>query len=139
MRFNTKEAWKSVKILSGSETNHHENPTIMMMRIPDGSTATTETENSLVLGTNFFKVFCSDRPIDWYVLDEVRQREFMQEIDQPISWDELKAVVINLTNDKILRLNKVPPNAFKAFNYNNISHLIDFFNKYWLEETDFDE
>ena len=37
----------------------------------------------------------------------------MQEIDQPISWDELKAAVKKLTNDKALVLNKVPPNDLK--------------------------
>ena len=63
----------------------------------------------------------------------------MQEIDQPISWDELKAEVKKLTNDKVPWLKKVPTNAFKALNYDNLTHLIELLNKYWMEETDFDE
>ena len=43
-----------------------------------------------------------------------------------------------LTNDKAPGINKVPPNSFKAFNDDNLTHLLDLFNKYWLEETEFD-
>ena len=56
----------------------------------------------------------------------------MKEIDKPISWDELKAEVKNLTNDKAQGLNKVPPNAFKALNNDNLNKLLNFYNKYWL-------
>ena len=133
MRFNTKEAWKSVKIISGGETSHHENPTITRMRLPDGNTAKTDAQNAYVLGPQFSKVFCADRPIGWSALDEVRQRDVTQEIYQPISWDELKAAVTNLTNDKAPGLNKLPHNAFKALNNDNLTHLLDFFNKYWLK------
>ena len=89
--------------------------------------------NSSVLGIYFSKVFCDNRPVDWSGLDEVRQRYVMKEIDQPISWDELKASVKKSTNDKAPVLNKVPPNAFKEINNYNLTHLFDFFNKYWLE------
>ena len=57
----------------------------------------------------------------------------MQEIDQPISWDELKAKVKFLTNNKAPGLNKLPPNSFKALNDGNLTHILDFFNKYWIE------
>ena len=57
MRFNPKEAWKSVKIISGGETSHHKNPTVMSMRLPDGSNATTDAWNTSVLGSHFDKVF----------------------------------------------------------------------------------
>ena len=63
----------------------------------------------------------------------------MQEIDQPISWAELKAAGTKFTNNKVQGLNKVPPNDFKALNNDNLTHIIDLFNKYWLEETNFDE
>ena len=77
--------------------------------------------------------------IDWSTLEEVIQREVMQEIDQPISWNELKMSVIKLTNNKAPWLNKVPPNAYKALNDDNLTHLLKCFNKYWQEENDFDE
>ena len=67
----------------------------MRMRLPNGNTATTEAENSSVPGPHFDKVFCVDIPVHWSGLDEVRQRDAMQEIDQPISWDEIKAAEKN--------------------------------------------
>ena len=33
----------------------------------------------------------------------------------------------------------VPPNAFKLFNNDNLTHILDLFNKQWLEKTEFDE
>ena len=57
----------------------------------------------------------------------------MQKIVQPLSWDKLKSAVTKLTNDKVPGLNKVPTNAFKALNNDNLTHLLDFFNKYWLK------
>ena len=44
-----------------------------------------------------------------------------------------------LKNDKAPGLEKVSPLVFKVLNDYNLSHLLDFFKKYWLEETDFDE
>ena len=63
----------------------------------------------------------------------------MQEIDQPISWDKLKATVTKLTNNKAPWIKEVPPNYFKSINDNNLTNLLNFFNKYWQEETYFDE
>ena len=63
----------------------------------------------------------------------------MQEIDQPISWDKLKATVTKLTNNKAPWIKEVPPNYFKSINDNNLTDILNFFNKYWQEETYFDE
>ena len=46
MRFNAKDSWKSVKILSSGETSHHKNLNIMGMLPPGGNTATMDAENS---------------------------------------------------------------------------------------------
>ena len=63
----------------------------------------------------------------------------MQEIGQAISWDELKAAVKKLINNIALVLNKVQPNVFKALNNENLTLLLVFLNKFWMEETYFDE
>ena len=63
----------------------------------------------------------------------------MQENFQPLSWDKLKLALTKLTNNKAPGLNKLPPNSFKSLNNGNLTHLLDFFNKYWIEETDPDE
>ena len=66
MRSNTKEALQSVKTLYCGETSHHKNITIMMMQLPNGSTATTDTDNALVLVPHFAKVFFCQSP-SWLV------------------------------------------------------------------------
>ena len=44
-----------------------------------------------------------------------------------------------MTNNKVLGLNKIPPNDFKALNYDNLTHLLDFLNIYLMKEIDFGE
>ena len=44
-----------------------------------------------------------------------------------------------MTNDILTGLNKVPPKSFKSLNDDNLTHLLDFFKKCCLEETDFYE
>ena len=84
----------------------------------------------MVLGPNFYEVFCANLPSDWTVLYEVRQRNVMHELDHTISWDEIKAAVINPTNGNFSALKKIPLNAFKEIKYDNLTHLLEFFNKY---------
>ena len=93
----------------------------------------------MVLGPHFAKVCCANHLVDWPELYEVRQRDVMQEIGQTISWGGLNAAVPKFTNNKATGLKKSLTNAFKGTNNENLTHLLDFFNKYWLEETDFDE
>ena len=81
MRCNPKEAWKSVKIIYGGDTSHLKNTTIMRMRLPDGNTATTNADNASVLGPHFAKVFLANHPVKWSKLEEVIQRDVMQEFD----------------------------------------------------------
>ena len=131
MSFNPKAAWESVKILTGGTTSHHEKPTITRMRLPTGKLATTDKENAEVLGPHFKKVFNNHRQIEWNVIDEIKQRQTMHELKEPISWAELKTEIVILANEKAPGLNKVPPNAFKSLSNANFAHLLTFFNQYW--------
>ena len=63
----------------------------------------------------------------------------MLELDTLISWKELKQEITKSSNGKSPGLNDVPPNTFKALDEPNLLPLINFFNSYWLEETDFTE
>ena len=81
MSFNPKAAWESVKILTGGTTIHHANPTIMRMRLPTGKLPTTDKENAEVLGPHFEKVFKKHRRIEWNVIDEIKQRQTMYELN----------------------------------------------------------
>ena len=139
MSFNPKAAWESVKILTGGTTSHHAKPTIMRMRLPTGKLATTDKENAEVLGTHFEKVFNNHRLIEWEVINEIKQRQTMNELNNPISWAELKTAIAKLANDKAPGLNKVPPNAFKSLSNANLAHLLTFFNQNWEGEADFAE
>ena len=61
------------------------------------------------------------------------------ELDRPITWAEIKQAVRKLANGKSPALNDVPLDAFKALDDANLLTLLDFFNSYWNEETDFSE
>ena len=63
----------------------------------------------------------------------------MHELNEPISWAELKTAIAKLENDKAPGLNKVPPNAFKLLRNANLAHLLTFFNQYWEREANFAE
>ena len=96
MSFNPKAAWESVKILTGGTTSHHAKPTIMRMRLTTGKLATTDKENAEVLGPDFEKVFNNHRPVEWNVIDEIKQRQTIHELNEPISWAELKTEIAKL-------------------------------------------
>ena len=93
MSFNPKATYESVKILTGGTTSHHTNPTIMRMCLPTGKLATTDKENAEVLGPHFEKVFSKHRPIEWNVINKIKQRQTMHELNEPITWAELKTEI----------------------------------------------
>ena len=84
------------------------------------------------------KVYRNSRPVEWSELQEILQLTSMLEINTLISWEELKQAVTNLSNGKSPGLNEVPPDAFKALDNQNLLTLLEFFNSYWKEETDFE-
>ena len=73
------------------------------------------------------------------MLDKIKQREVMDELDQPISWDEIKKSTTELVNDIAPGLNGVPPNTFKALKDVNLSYLLLFYNQFWHSQADFNE
>ena len=63
----------------------------------------------------------------------------MIKLDTLVSWEEVKQAVTKLSNGKSPGLNDVPPDAFKPLDNQNLPTLLDFFNAYRKEETDFEE
>ena len=120
MRFNPKEVWQSVRVLSGGYTIHHTAPTVMWLRLTNKELATTDAENASVFGPHFHRIFNNSIPIDWLVLEKIKQREVMDELDQPISWYEINKSTTKLANNKASGLNGVPHNAFKALGDANL-------------------
>ena len=138
MRYTPKEVWQSVRVLAGVDTSHHASPTIMQIHPPNGKMATTDAENASVFGPHFDRVFSNHRPIDWPVLDNIKQRDVTEKLDPPISQDDIKKATTKLANDKAPGLNGVPPNSFKALNDENITWLLLFYNQLWRGQADFD-
>ena len=139
IRFNPKELWESVCVLSGGDTSHHASPTVMRMRLPNGEIATTDVENAYIFGPHFHRVFNNHRLLDWPVLDNINQREVMEKLDHPISWDEVNKSTTELTNGKVPGLNGVPPNTFKTLDDANLSWLLLFYNQLWHSQADLDK
>ena len=73
------------------------------------------------------------------MIDKIKQIELMDELYQPISWYEIKKSTTELENNKAPGLNGVPPNAFKALGYANLSWFILFYHQFWNSQADFDE
>ena len=136
MSFNPKASWESVKILTGGTMSHHSKPTIMRMRLPTGKLATMDKDNVGVAGPHFDKVFNKHLPIEWKFINKIKKRQTMYELNEPITWAELKTAIAKLVNDKAHGLNNVPPNAFKSLSDQNLQHLLTFFNQYWKGEAD---
>ena len=63
----------------------------------------------------------------------------MDELDQPISQDEINKPTKKLANDKAPGINGVPPNSFKALDDENLSWLLLFYNQLWHIQADFDK
>ena len=58
-------------------------------------------------------MYSKHHPIDWEVVNGIRQRPTMSELDNDITMEELRKAISKLSNDKAPGLNGVPPNAFK--------------------------
>ena len=111
----------------------------MQMQLTNGELATTDAENASVIVPQFHRVFNNNRLIDWTVLDKINQREVMDKLDQPSSWEEIKKAPTQLANDKSPGLNGVLPNAFKALDGANLSWILLFYNQFLHSQADFDE
>ena len=101
--------------------------------------AKTDAENASVFGPHFHRVFNNHRPIYWPVLDNIKQRYVMEELDHPISWDDIKTSTTKLSNNKAPVLNGVPPNAFKALNDVNLSWILLSYNQFYHGQDGFGE
>ena len=77
------------------------------------------------------RVFQKDQPVEWEGLNDVRQRTVIEDLDNPISWDDLLSAVSKLANGKSPGLNGVPLGSFKALSGENLKVIHAFFIAYW--------
>ena len=87
MRFNPKTVWESVKVLAGGMTCHHKTPTVMQLMLPTGLLASTDAENSSVMGPHFEKVYTNHQQVVWETIDAIPQLSKMTELDSEITWE----------------------------------------------------
>ena len=81
MRFTPKDVWESVKILAGGMTSHHKKPTVMCLKLTNVELATTDVENTSVMGPHLEKVYRNHRLVNWSVLHDLPQRNFMLKLN----------------------------------------------------------
>ena len=79
--------------------------------LPTGLLASTDAENSSVMGPHFKKVYTNHRQVVWEILDAIPQRSEMTELDSEITWQELQQAIAKFKNGKAPGLNDVPPDA----------------------------
>ena len=131
MSFQPKEAWEKIKLLCKGEKSHHYSPQYIQIRMESVEPATTDEENMWFFVGHFGKVLNNMKPTDTSVINGIHLREAMQELDSPPEWAEFIIAVVEITNDKDIGLNAVPPNEFKAVTAENLFHLFEFILELW--------
>ena len=126
-----KEAWKSVNILKDWIHDHHKTPDIMRFQLPNSTFSSTNEEHVEILCKHFLSLYNSKVNIYWKILDELSNKEINTNLDIPLSLKEFKWAIKKLTLHKNPGLNRVPPNAIKALNEENIQVLFDINSRYF--------
>ena len=85
MSMNPKLAWEYIRILTGGEEAHHRKSKNMAMKMEDGTKAGNDAENMEVMYPHFQKVFNNHRPVNFSILDRVKQRQTIWKLNDPIS------------------------------------------------------
>ena len=67
-----------------------------------------------VFGAHFTNVLNNHRPVDYSVLNLLKQKPRMTSIDNPITFSEVKRAINKLKKGKSPGLNGIPPDALKA-------------------------
>ena len=70
----------------------------------------------VIFGKHFASVYNNDRPVDFAVLDMIRQRSEFSHLDNPITFKEVDCAIKKLKSGKASGLKGIPPDAFKAIN-----------------------
>ena len=111
----------------------------MRMQLPNRELATTDAENASVFSPHLHRVFNNQSPIDLTVLEKIKQREVVEELDKPISWSEIKKAIKMWANKKAPGLNDVLTNAFKALNDANLFWIMLLYNQFWHSQDELDK
>ncbi len=114
MSMDPRLAWENIRILTGGETAQHKTNINMSMRLESGDLALNAKENMSVFGAHFQKVLNNHRPVDYSVLNLLKQKPCLTSINNPITFSEVKRAINKLKKGKSPGLNGIPPEALKA-------------------------
>ena len=136
---NSKAAWKAVHECElGNKINHQKTKT-MALKLPNGQRAKTDKENMSVFRPHCIKIFNNHRIVSPEALNFIKRRETYAELDNPITWEEFKAAVNGMKNDKSPGANGVTAEAFKAMNTTNLQEVYQLIKAFWDGTRDFAE
>ena len=119
MARNPKDSWKAVNTLKEWMQGHHKSPDIMRFIKEDGSFVGTDEEVVEILAKHFHKVYNSNVEIEWSVLDYLKQKPILSDMNLPLSLYKFKQAIRKLILHKAPASNRVSPNAIKALNEKN--------------------
>ncbi len=88
----------------------------MAMKMANGKLATNGKENMAVFRPNFDRVFNIHHSVDPSILNDIPQCPTLNDINSPITFDEVDAAINKIKNGKCPGLNGIPPEAYKAMN-----------------------
>jgi len=77
-----------MNILAGDKTSHHTSPPTMSMRLTDGTLAASDAGNASVFVPHLEALFNENRIVDWNMLNNLKQRRIIEEINHQIEWHE---------------------------------------------------
>ena len=80
----------------------------------NGELALNTKENISVFRAHFNKVLNNHRPVDYSVLDLLKQKPCLTLINNPITFSKVKRAINKLKKGKSPGFNGIPPKAFKA-------------------------
>jgi hypothetical protein len=139
MRMNPRLAWAHVRLLTQGEAAHHKKRVTMAICLPDGSRASTASENMSVLSPHFYQVYNTHRDTDPTLLDQIPRRHTLWELNDPITWNEFCMALTKLKNAKAPGLTGVPPGAYKAMSTTKLSHVYKHVNDFFLGDADYEQ
>ena len=135
---NSRDLWNAVKLTTLGNSANHTTKQNMSLRLPDGSKAKNDKENMSVMKPHCEKLFNNhNKSISPAALTHIRQRDYMPELDEPISHDEIRTAIHDLKNNKSPGANGTPAEAFKALNARNRDHIHTIISGFWDGTQDY--
>ena len=125
MARNPKDSWRAVNI--------------MRFIKEDGSFVGTDEEVVEILAKHFHKAYNSNIEIERSVLDYLKQKPILSDMNLPLSLYKFKQAIRKLILHKAPASNRVSPNAIKALNEKNRMFLFKICYDYFVKIQEIEE